>query len=146
MAEIDVLVPEDGEVTTITGEKVTFPPLSWGREVKVLRIIKDVMTKLADADVFKIDFEVDEEGNTKIKDGQETQLISKITGVLLDTATDSLTGAVAAITGKDNKWVEENLDAERILAILVPTLRSKRDSLGVLLQKYLGTPDQPETK
>lgn len=143
MAELDVLVPEDSTVTTIKGETITLTPLSWGREVKILRIIKDIMGKLGDSHVFDIELETDENGVTKVKEGQAQELVGRITEVLLDTATDSLTAAVAAIVGKDDKWVEDNLDAERILDILVPFLRSKRDSIGMVLQKYLPGPTTP---
>ena len=146
MADIDVLVPEDVEVTTINGDKIVIPPMPWGREVKILRIIKDIMGNLSSSGVFNIPFELDENGDPKISQDAINDVMGKVTELLLDTATEKLTQAVATIVNKEPEWVEENLDAERILYILVPFLRDKRDSLGVALQKFLPTPTVTEAE
>jgi hypothetical protein len=146
MADLDVLVPEDTKVTTISGEEVIIPAMPWGREVKILRIIKELMGTLSDSGVFNIPFEVDENGDPKVSSEAMTDVMGKVTELLLDTATEKLTGAVALIVNKDIKWVEDNLDAERIVYILVPFFQDKRDSLSVALRKFLPTTPKVETE
>lgn len=137
MAELDVLVPEPEVVKTVKGEVVVIPPVSWGREVRILRIVKDIMAKLSASNLFNMNIKTDENGNALITDEQQTEIVGQIMTLLLETATEKLTEAAAAITNRDPKWVEDNLDMEGILNIIVPFLRSKRDSLSATMQKYL---------
>lgn len=131
--EVEVLVETPREYKTVTGEVLTLPAITWGREIRVLRVIKDILKETINSGLLKP--EVDSNGNVIIE--SENTSIAKLLALLFETAPDRITEAASALTGKDKKWVEENLVSETILEVLVPFLRSKQDSILKTLQPYL---------
>lgn len=131
--EAEVLVPTPRVYKTVSGAEKTLPPMTWGKEIRILRVVKDILKETIGSGVFKPT--VDAEGNIVMED--DSTAVSQMLVLLFETAPDRITEAASAITGETGKWVEENLISETILEILVPFLKSKQDSILETLKPYL---------
>ena len=133
--ETEVLVPLPKLLRLVDGTEFTVPAISWGREIRLLRVIKDVMQEAMQSGLFNR--QLDEDGNPVTID--ENLAIQKFLSLLLGTAPEKLTEAASAITGQKPEWVLEKLTIEPIVELVIFFLRSKQDSLLQVLQPYLPT-------
>lgn len=130
--ETDVLVETPREYTTVSGAVEKLPPVTWGTEIRVLRVIKEIINETVNSGIFQV--KIDEDGNEIIEDDNVT--VARLLSLLFETAPDRITEAASALTGKDKPWIEENLVSETIIEILVPFLRTKQESVLKTLKPY----------
>ncbi len=78
------------------GSVFTIPPTSWGKEIRILRVIKNVMVDVVASGIFQRG--VDTAGNPIPID--ETEATQKLLTLLFGSAPEQLTEAVSALTGK----------------------------------------------
>lgn len=103
-------------VTTLDGDTVKVPKVSWGTELKVISILEKVLKVISD-DVGALNLQ---------KDGV------KLVQVLMEKTPEKLTELVSVILRKEALWVEENLDSSEIISVVVPLLVAR---LTLITQK-----------
>lgn len=140
--DVDVFVPMPAFVNLANGEKKQLPKMTWGREIRVLKVIKNIMAEIVKSGVFNNAAKVDEEGNPVPMTEEEiiaqnTEATSKIMDLIFELGPKELTEAASAITDESAEWVQENMNVEGIIEIVVPFLRSKQDSIMKVLKPYL---------
>jgi hypothetical protein len=109
-------------------------PVSWGKEIRILRVVKDVLQELMETGVFK----TVAEGET-VAPGHDEDVAMKIMTLLFDKGPGQLTEAASAICGQEKEWVEENLQIEDIIEVLVPFLQRKQELIVKALRPYMST-------
>ena len=127
--EIELFVLEKQKIRTVHGEEIQVPPLTWGKEFEISKLINSVLGVLVRTGVFS--------GKPPTEDQ-----IPEVLNVIFCEAPDAITKAMAVLLGKDEKWVKENLISEEIMRLLIPFLKSKQESLAMAIQRYSGSLQQ----
>jgi hypothetical protein len=122
--DFKTFVPEDQKVTTLDGEEVSVPRISWGKERRILEHINDLLDVIAKSGIL-----------TGSK--PEGDAMSDLLAFIFKAAPERMTKAVAILLEKEETWVEDNLVSEEIVGLLLPFLQSKRDSLAAVVAKHL---------
>ena len=119
VTDIDKFVQEKIVVTTVDGIKVEVPRLNWKKELVLITLIQDVLKEL---------------GPTfSAIDGNIMAVITKV----LEIAPDKATKFVSTVMGKEDSWVEDNLDITEVVAVILPLLKNRLDLILAKLQPYL---------
>jgi len=124
--ELDVLVPTGRTIRLVDGSVKSLPPVTWGREIRVLRVLSSLIKNLSKTGVLG--------GEVAFT---EQEMAAKVMEVLFDLAPEQITEAASALTGEKTQWVEENLDIEGIITLLVPFLQNKQTSIAKTMAPYL---------
>ena len=89
-----------------SGTTVEVPPLTWGRELKIYKILTEVLKKLS--------------APVDPKTGEVTTIeVDKMYSFLSDFASE-ITNIAALIFGQESKWVIENLTSDDIVGFVLP--------------------------
>jgi len=100
---IDAFVEEGREIELSNGERITIPKLAWGKELKIYKLLSEVMEKALP------------------EDASPDQPISPKAAMRLLTEFGDVMSKIAALfLGKDEEWVEENLSAEDMINVILP--------------------------
>lgn len=123
---IEELMPVPNIIKLSDGEELEIKPLSWGKEIKVLKLVSGFF---GDSEILTA-----VQAISKIKDEEEDsseslEVLSKILLPAINEAPDAITEIVAIITDEDKKFVEESLTSEDVMRVFVPFLKT-------LLAKY----------
>jgi hypothetical protein len=111
---------QDIVVKDINGSDVRIPVnVPWGTEKKLLPIIAVVYEKIPAIGQFIANLiEEDEEKKTPVNSKEFADNIPD----LLRSIPDQLSEIAAVLTGKDTKWIEENLVFESLMGLISPFL------------------------
>jgi hypothetical protein len=121
--DTSVFVDPPSSVRLVTGEDFVIPPCAWGTEIKLVRLLSDVIAAAWKSNAFRGDN----------PDGQ-VELVQ----FLFTEAPEKLTLAAAAILQKKPEWIEASLDSEGVLSVVLPFLRSRLTKILGTVQKQLG--------
>jgi hypothetical protein len=92
-------------ITTISDKRIDIPKVSWKTEIRVLKYLSDAVK------------EVPELASDLTS---ENPNFLKILPLLLEKVPDTVTAMAAEILKKDNSWIEDELDSERLMDLLFP--------------------------
>lgn len=96
---LSIFLPEPKEITTVHGETLTIPKVTWAKEIQILRIVGKLVQTL------------------NLKPGVHwMELLPHI----LEKAPTELTRIAAILLEKDPAWVEQNLEAEQVFEVVIP--------------------------
>lgn len=144
--EDQVLVPTPDTILLNNGERYTIPPITWGREIRILRVIRTVLNGVfgeAPKRIPQITEDMSEDQKARIA-GElaaiNAQMTQHLLTVLLDEGPEQITEAASALFDQDTQWIEENLTIDRILEALVPFLRNKQMAIMGVLTPVIGAP------
>lgn len=113
--EVESLLPKDVYVTTVSGDKVKVPPLTWRKEIQVFRSLGKMIGEMP-----KI--EIDPKDPSKVLGGLNlTELIPKLVEVL----PDEITVLMETILDKEADWICDNLSAKEVIGFIVPFLQAE---------------------
>jgi hypothetical protein len=123
---VESLIPDSNIVKLTSGEELEIKPLTWGKEIKVLKLISSFF---GDSEILTA-----VQAISKIKDEEEDStesldVLSKLLLPAIDEAPDAITKIVAIITDETSEFVEESLTSEDVMKVFVPFLK-------VLFAKY----------
>lgn len=104
MTAFDEFIGGSNEITLSKGEVVSVPPLTWGKELKIYKIITKILSQSS--------VSLDSEGNPQFDDSGVLNFMGNFATDITDIATIVLT--------KDKKWVEANLTSKDIVEFIVP--------------------------
>ncbi len=121
-AEIKIFIPNETEVTTVHGDKIRVPKITWKKEIQLIKLIEDVLGSLNDL----IDGD----------DAADPGLAHMIQRVL-SVAPEKATRFVSVVLEKEDDWVEDNLDLPEIVSIIIPLLRERLDTVGAKISPYI---------
>ncbi len=102
--------PEDNEVTTVDGEKMKIPRLTWKKEIDLLRIIQKTL----------------DEVSADMSDDADPSVIAMVNRVLR-VAPERISEFIAVVLNQPAEWCMDNLDSAEILGVIIPLLRSRLD-------------------
>jgi len=119
-AEIKVFVPNETEVTTVHGDIVIVPKITWKKEIQLIKLIENVLESVTDL----------------IDDKEEPSLAVLIQRVL-SVAPEKATAFVSVVLEKDDEWVESNLDLPEIVGVIIPLLKQRLDMVTTRVTPYM---------
>src|SRR5438552_4817433 len=132
--ETDTLLPEAQYVTLADGKQFELPLLTWGAELRLLRVFKEILHDVIATGIF----------SGQAMDATDQQAAStKLMTLLLGTAPEKLTEAASALTKQKHEWVLEHLTIETVLELVSRFLSVKSASVGKVLAPYLPANLQP---
>lgn len=121
--EVGSLVPEDVYITTVSGDKVKVPPLTWRKEIQVFRSLGKMIGEMPK-------MELDSKDPSKVLGGLDlTELIPKLVKVL----PDEITVLMETVLDKEKDWVCDNLSAKEVVGFIVPFLQAELADLRDVL-------------
>lgn len=112
-SDFDVWFPDIEFIETIHGERINIPPLSADKEAKTYKSIAKLLEILPKKDE---DWE-----NFGVAD------LLKLIPTLLKEAPDDAMFIAATLLDKDDKWVRENLNFDRIFKLIIPFVRGEAE-------------------
>ena len=115
--EIAVFIPEKTKISTIHNEEVIVPKISWKKEIKLIRIIEEVLSNIGEL----------------ANDADTVATVGKI----LEVAPDKATQFVSVVLEKEAQWVENNLDLPVIVSLIVPLLRQRLEMVMEKMRPYI---------
>jgi len=119
--EAQAFAPLDMKVTTINGDELSVPKLSWGKELKLIQIIRKGMSELED---------------TMKPDAEGLNVVNIMTKIL-EVAPGHITEFVSLVLEQDEQWVQDNLDMPEIFGVIVPLLRTRLNLAQQKVQSYM---------
>ena len=125
MSDVRIFIPEDNKVTTVSGELVSIPKLSWKKELKLLQIMQDSINELIKASV-------------ELKSASTEQMVS----LALKLIPNKLTEFMSTVMDRPGEWVEDNLDSTEIVGVIVPLLKSRLDLITTKIQPFVALQGQ----
>jgi hypothetical protein len=129
-------------VITVFGEKVKIPVITVRRELELLYIIRDLAMVVIDSGVLNVGELMSGAAQADGGDRMEqlgksaNEIAGKFIKLFVDSAPERLVHATAAILGKEDEWVLDNLDSAAILNLVIPFLRNRRDKIAGVVQEY----------
>jgi hypothetical protein len=117
---VEELFPDSNIIMLESGEELEIKPLSWGKEIKVLKLVSGFF---GDSEILSAVTAI-----SKIKDNDEDSaeslgILSNILLPAINEAPDAITEIVAIITDETKEFVEESLTSEDVMKVFVPFLK-----------------------
>jgi hypothetical protein len=144
-SEADTLFPTPKTVTLLDGEVFTLPIITWGREIRILRVIKAILAGVFGKEATPKRIPVIED--TMPEDEKATiraelaainaEMTQHLLSVLLEKGPEQITEVASALFNKPGEWIEENVSIETILEVAVPFLRNKQTTILKALNPVL---------
>lgn len=120
-------------IRLVDGNEHQIPKISFKREQIVLRVIGETISTIWNSDLFRDTASVAAKGGG-VSDLAQAALL----GLLFEQAPDKLAKIAAAICGKDEEWVGDNLDSESILELILPFLKHRQTRIVAALSRLTG--------
>lgn len=151
--EDQVLIPTPAKVTLNDGTTYEIPAISWGREIRILRVIKTVLQAVFGEEAQPPRIPQITEGMSEAEQDRvraeiaaiNSRMTNHLLQVLLDTGPEQITEAASALFDQKPEWVEENVTIEGILEVLVPFLRNKQYTIMKVFNPFV-TAQEPTKK
>lgn len=118
--ESKVFVPEERVLETVSGEKIKVPRVNWKKQILISRLIGSTIESLEclrNRDL----------SNLQVKD------MIEVLPEIIEKAPEKVTEMCAILLEKDNSFVENELDLERIVELLRPFFASILRKLSSML-------------
>lgn len=112
----DKMLPEDNVYTLSDGSTLEVKPLSWGKEIKVCKLV----AKFFD----KTDLLTSFNSLSDLKEESALESIAEMILPLINEAPDAVTQIVSIITDKEEKFIEESLTSEDVMQVFIPFLKN----------------------
>lgn len=122
--EANDFVLEDQVVHDLNHKEYKVPRVNWGKEIKILKLLKGVMASVAGSGVFR-------EGVTN------EEVTANILALVLEEAPDALGKAFAVLTELEEETVDDLFVSEEMAGLVIPFLSSKSRTIGKVLRPYL---------
>ena len=138
-----VFDPATIKLTTVHGEPVTVPPITFRKERKISKLLSGLLGHVIDSGIFATDdlpLGPDGQPDLVAITRRNNGIMTHFAKLLLDVGVDQMAEATAILLNKDEDrdWVEDNLTSEAMLDLLIPFLASKRDSIRSVLERQAG--------
>jgi len=117
--ELELFIPPES-LTTFTGKKLKWPVVTWSKEVRVLRLLGDVIDRVPE--LTDADYEDFSAGH-----------IVKIFGAIMQRVPEHITEAVCILTDKEEEWVMNNMDSSDIVSLLYPFFLERKQMIMTAL-------------
>lgn len=129
--DLDIFLPDPRTFTDLQGNEFQTRKIGWGSESKIAFKFGKIIVKIMKATA----------GMGPVKDLQDIDFtmlsMDEIIEQAMTEAPDLVTDAAVALTGKERKWVDENLDLETVLEIVVPFFKRRWTKWSSLLQRFV---------
>ena len=125
---IEAFVYETKEIELTNGGAIKVPPLSWGKELQIIKILGNTYNKVIKSNKEILSSIISDSSETYRGKGTIELDISHIIGNIMSETPDAITKICSIITGKSEKYITDKLVLEDVMEICLPFL-------GVLLKK-----------
>lgn len=125
---IETFVYEAKEIELTNGGTIKVPPLSWGKELQIIKILGNTYNRVIKSNKEILSSLISDSSETYKDKGTIELDISHIIGNIMSEAPDAVTKICSIITGKSEKYITDKLVLEDVMEICLPFL-------GVLLKK-----------
>ncbi len=111
--ETQVFFPDSNKFVTSSGEEITIPRITWGKEIKLLKIASGIMKSVPEL----ANLNADPEKGLQVSD------VLKLIPSILETVPEQITSFVALMLDRTPEWVNDNLSSEDIVKLVFPFFR-----------------------